>query len=328
VPNLNSSERQQLANGPPRTPRPISYISKGATSGISAATTWTSIDYFKQAVALDPSFALAYVGLLTVTAWARGLQTEAESAVRAHLNSTTRWLKRTRRWVLSKCSSTGTGRAREAEMRRGIELNPNYATRISGTRPVSNWSAGSRKPIASCNLHCTRSAVVPNQRGHRELRFFSTTTMQPSSNAARPLEMDGRFRAARVTILETYLQEASDGAPSTILQIHADHRSRQKDHPYVKAYAAMAREVSCASSSARCWCERQTGCDGDGPARRYAQLGDKEQTFQWLQRGYEQHTFLLPFINPVPAYDKFAQTHASWTSSATSASHSNNPFTA
>ena len=40
-----------------------------------------------------------------------------------------------------------------------------------------------------------------------------------------------------------------------------------------------------------------------GIARRYAQLGETEESLRWLRRGYEQHTFLLPFINAAPAYD-------------------------
>ena len=37
--------------------------------------------------------------------------------------------------------------------------------------------------------------------------------------------------------------------------------------------------------------------------RRYAQLGDGEEALRRLSAGYEHHTFMLPFVNVVPAYD-------------------------
>jgi len=38
-------------------------------------------------------------------------------------------------------------------------------------------------------------------------------------------------------------------------------------------------------------------------ARRRVQLGEREAALRLLRRGYEQHTFMLPFINAAPAYD-------------------------
>ena len=91
-----------------------------------------AIARFRRAVDLDARFALAYAGLADATRgsdiWAilrRSAPFPSPAYALKALNSIRRWPRRTPRWPTSSSISTGTGRGREQEFSRAIELNPN-----------------------------------------------------------------------------------------------------------------------------------------------------------------------------------------------------------
>lgn len=308
VPNLDSSERRQLAKRPTENAEAYQLYLKGRYFWNKRGDNVDkAVDYFKQAVALDPNFALAYVGLADCYGTYAWPATEAELAVRralelddtlAEAHASLGFIKMFQHWDWP---------GAEAEMRRAIELNPNYAT-------AHQWYATClelerRFPETDRELQLALALdplSLPINADICELRFFQHDYDAAIKQCRQTLEMDARFDGARITLLEIYLQQGTDGAPLDeffkFLQIAGP---AQKDHPYVKAYAAAGtRGILRAKLSEVLVLSDKPGVL-EMVARRYAQLGDKEQTLQWLQRGYEQHTFLLPFINAVPAYDEF-----------------------
>ena len=309
VPNLDSAERRQLARRPTENAEAYQLYLKGryfwnkrGGDNLDKAT-----DYFKQAVALDPNFALAYVGLADCYGTGAWPATEAESAVRralelddtlAEAHASLGFIKMFQHW---------DWQGAEAEMRRSIELNPNYATAhqwdatcLELERRFAEADRELQLALALDPLSLSINADIC------ELRYFQHDYDAAIKQCRQTLEMDASFEGARVTLLETYLQEGADGAPLDeffkFLQITGP---AQRDHPYVKAYTANGTRGLLRVKLNEVLVLSDKPGVMEMAARRYAQLGDKEQTLQWLHRGYEQHTFLLPFINAVPAYDEF-----------------------
>jgi len=308
VPNLNSAERQQLAKRPTENPEAYQFYLKGRYFWNKRGNNLDeAVDYFKQAVALDPKFALAYAGLADCYGTGAWPATEAESAVRralelddtlAEAHASLGFIKMFQHW---------DWQGAEAEMRRSIELNPNYPT-------AHQWDATClelerRFPEADRELQLALALdplSLPINADICELRFFQHDYDAAIKQCRQTLDMDASFERARETLSETYLQEESDGAPPDeffkFLQITGP---AQKENPYMRAYAAAGTRGLLRVKLSEVMVLSDKPGVLEMVARRYAQLGDEEQTLQWLHRGYEQHTFLLPFINAVPAYDKF-----------------------
>lgn len=308
VPNLNSAEREQLAKRPTDNAEAYQLYLKGRYlwNKRGGENVNKAIDYFKQAVALDPGFALAYVGLSDCYGTGPWPASEAESAVRRALELDDTLAEAHASLGFIKIFQHWDWQGAEAEMRRSIELNPNYATAHEWYATCLELERRFAEADRELQLALALDPLsLPINADICELRFFQHDYDAAIKQCRQTLEMDPGFESAQVTLSETYLQEESEGAPPDeffkFLQIAGP---AQKDHPYVKAYGAHGmRGLLNAKLSEVLVLSEKPGVL-EMVARRYAQLGDKEQTLQWLHRGYEQHTFLLPFINDVPAYDQ------------------------
>ena len=75
-----------------------------------------------------------------------------------------------------------------------------------------------------------------------------------------------------------------------------------KDDSYLKAFnAAGAKGIVRVELAGAMQSKEQPAIEYI--ARLHTQLGEPDEALRWLQRGRDEHFFMLPFINAVPAYD-------------------------
>jgi hypothetical protein len=88
------------------------------------------------------------------------------------------------------------------------------------------------------------------------------------------------------------------------LEINAEHytageyllNARLANDPQAKVILTKSLETTIASTS-----ERDTLIWAH--AKKHLLAGDKKRALDWLERGYEEHIFMLPFINADPFFD-------------------------
>src|SRR5205085_1721537 len=303
VPNLSGAERQQLAKRPTENAEAYQLYLKGRYfwNKRNGDNIGKAIGYFQQAVTLDPNFAQAYVGLADCYGTGAWPAIEAETAVRralalddtlAEAHASLGFIEMFQHWDWP---------GAETEFRRAIELNPNYATAhqwyATCLELERRFAEADRELQLALELDPVSLSINTDIC---ELRFFAHDYDAAIKQCRKTLEMDASFDNARITLSEIYFQQGTDGAP---MDEYFKFRNISKDHPHMKAFAAAGTK-----GLLRAWLE-EVMAHNEGPgsiegiARRHAQLGEPEETLRWLRRGYEQHTFLLPFINAEPAYD-------------------------
>ncbi|HZT57076.1 MAG TPA: winged helix-turn-helix domain-containing protein [Pyrinomonadaceae bacterium] len=308
VPDLTGDERRQLARRPTENAEAYALYLKGRYFWNKRGDNTTkAIEYFRQAVALDPNFAAAYVGLAECYGTQSAPATEAEDAVRralalddtlAEAHASLGFIEMFQHWDWA---------GAETELRRAIELNPNdatahqwYATRLELERRFPEAERELQKALEIDPLS------LPINSDLCELKFFERDYDSAIAQCQRTLEFDPTFVNARLTLAEIYVQKGAEGAP---MDEYFNFRLRdipapvQKDDGELKAYNSGGLQglLRGQLEGVLRLGEDQQGFEFE--ARRYAQLGDKEEALRRLGMAYERHAFMLPFVNAVPAYD-------------------------
>lgn len=129
--------------------------------------------------------------------------------------------------------------------------------------------------------------------------YFAHRFNEAVAQCRMTLEMDRTFTQARAR-LET-LFETRNMAPELLAELKQD--GVRDDSPGLRAIE---------SGDLRSYHEAQItlelkGSDPDHEAvtiaKNYAMIGDKESSLHWLDRAFETHNFMFPFVNVDPAFD-------------------------
>jgi DNA-binding winged helix-turn-helix (wHTH) protein/TolB-like protein/tetratricopeptide (TPR) repeat protein len=272
-----------------------------------------SVEYFRQAIDLDPSYAQAYAaladsyavfGVYNVLPPKEAAPKAKAAAMKAvELDDT---VAEAHASLAVAHVAEGDGAGAEREFRRAIQLNPNYAT-------ARQWYS---ECLTAMGRHDDAIAEMKRALEIDPLSLIINAGLGQSFHAAgRPepaleqlrktLEMDQNFYVAHVFLGQVYEQVAKTS------EAIAEYRKARllTDHPWVLANLGHALAVTGRKGEAR----RLLGELKRRAKQRYTSptyigviyggLADTDQAFMWLERAYEKRDpELVAFVRLNPQF--------------------------
>lgn len=273
------------------------------------------IDYFQQAIRVDPNYALAYAGLadcyILLDDWgetaprdsfpqARAAADKAialdDSLAEAHVSLATVRELYDWDWV-----------GAEQEFKHAIELNPNYPT-------AHQWYG-----LMLANLGRFPEAEAEVKRAQQldplspiinmavaEVYTWERHYDQSIEQYKKVIALDPSFSLAYGNLANAYEQKHRyNEAVSAIQQKWNLNGDPSLAHEIERAYSRSGYSAVIRQELNRFLQERAKGqyADPVDIAGSYAELGDEAAAFEWLQKGYEEHSSGMRFLGVVPDFD-------------------------
>ncbi len=269
-------------------------------------TTEKSIEYFEQAIKLDPNYALAYAELSFAYWSIRGSRPSEEFLLKANEAAakalelddqlaeayTTMGHVRSSYW-----DWTGA----ESAFRRAVELNPNSA--FAHTHYAFYFVAMRRFAVAESKraVELEPTSVFYNRNVALNL-YFARRYDEAVEQSLKTLELDPIMPTAYAWLAKSYQQKGLyDQAVDAYL----------KNGPFLNLgpEAQVALKDAYAKSGWKGFWRKAVDLrlqqvkernDPYGLAETYAQLGEKDQVFAWLEKAYEGRRITLEFLPADP----------------------------
>jgi TolB-like protein/Tfp pilus assembly protein PilF len=273
------------------------------------------ISYFNEAVERDPSYALAYVGLAdsySLLSDYRGLPPnqaypQAKKAAMQALELDEQLAEAHAALAFIKAAYDWDWPGAETEYRRAIELNPNYET-------AHQWYA---EYLSGMGRH--EEAIVEIRRA-REINpisliinsveawvlYYAREYDQAIAQGQKVVEMDPHFAE-----VYEYLKRCYDQKGMYREAISARQMRRKLAACDTEETAAL-REAAAATSGRVYW-QKRLEQEVDESRREpsaafdmaeiFAQLGKRDQAFAWLERAYEERSYLMMYLKVAPNLD-------------------------
>jgi len=263
-----------------------------------------SIEYFEQAIEIDSSYALAYVGLadayITLGQWIFLRSKEAfpkakEAALKAleiddslgEAHTSLAEVKHVFDW---------DWKGAEKEFKRAIELSPNYATAhqwygqfLAG---MGRFDEGLREIRRAQELDPL--SLIMNAAGG--LFFYLARDYDKGiDQCKKTLEMDPHFPPAHAYLCWNYTGKG--------MYEEALKEAQKTDDQYSMAviYAAMNRQDEARRLLASLL--KQPQQSEAQIAGIYFGLGENEEGWKWLEKAYDERSFNLPWLKVYPFFD-------------------------
>jgi TolB-like protein/DNA-binding winged helix-turn-helix (wHTH) protein len=271
-----------------------------------------AIKYFQQATSKDPNYARAYAGLANTYALMSGYTVEPQ----------TEWMLRARGAALRALEideSLPEGhtalalivqnydwdwQTAEKEYRRAIELNSNYATAhhwyAEHLALLGRFDEALRESEIARGLD-PLSLIIATDNG--AILYFSRQYDRAIDQLQTVLDMDPNFHKAHL-VEHAYVQKGMFKEALDDLK-----KWRTDDTPWILAEPAYVYGRSGQQALAKRALEKLEELDRRrqmDPAPilwAYLGMGNKEQSFAWLEKAYSQHSNALATLKVEPAYD-------------------------
>jgi TolB-like protein/DNA-binding winged helix-turn-helix (wHTH) protein/Flp pilus assembly protein TadD len=274
-----------------------------------------AIDYFQQAIAKDPTYAAAYAGLADSYALSGGLyllpveqaMPRAQAAAEKALELDSNLAEAHASLGLIAPFSNWNWADAQRHYERAIELNPNYAT-------AHHWYAeGYLMPVGRSDEAIAEmrkaqeldplSAVIATDLG-KEL-YFVHKYDEALVELHRALELDPSFVSAHNWISDTLLEKGMYNDAKAELE---KTKSRKEERIYIRQtaylYARMGRRAEGRAALAKSLQLSQGKQASSGAvALTYAALGDKEESFQWLEKAYTERSSFMTSLKYWSVFD-------------------------
>jgi tetratricopeptide (TPR) repeat protein len=259
-----------------------------------------SRDYFRKAIALDPNFAQAYVGLASADATGTIPSPEAEALIEKALQLDNASAEAHATYGFIRMFHHFDWATAERELDRAIELNPNSVTAHHWKGVY--WSVRGRLNEAKAEMHRAldldpQSLIVTADIG--QLHYFAREYDQAIEYCKRALAMDNSFFIAHVYLRDIYQMKGMDQEFFEELMRTAGPGDRAKAQS-ILAHAGrkgvLSLELNDPIYMSQTW----------PMAWLSASLGDKEKALEYLNRALQEQgtgAFFLPFISVDPLYD-------------------------
>jgi eukaryotic-like serine/threonine-protein kinase len=312
---LSPAVKQQLTQAKAENPDAyrLYLLGRREFDEFSPAHFAKAADYFRQAIAIDPTYAAAHAGVADAStmlslfspssksaAMLTTAQTEADEALALDPNSA-----EAHEALALYDRSTWKFQTADEEFRRAEELNPNYFSALEG---YAGYLA-------------------------RMGRFKEAMDQAQRALALNPLSNPARLEIALVLGLERDYPQAIaqnqlvlQSAPNDLVannQMASCYFYTQQYDKFVEFYervVVIAGQPEAAAELKRAYAsggikgiERwdiaqdgdssKTGYDPMGVAEDYANLGDKNDAFVWLEKAYQQHSSDLIALKVLPDFD-------------------------
>jgi TolB-like protein/DNA-binding winged helix-turn-helix (wHTH) protein/Tfp pilus assembly protein PilF len=273
------------------------------------------ISYFNEAVEKDPSYALAYVGLAdsySLLSDYRGLPPkeaypQAKQAALQALKLDEGLAEAHVALAFIKAAYDWDWRGAETEYRRAIELNPNYET-------AHQWYA---EYLSGMGRH--EEAIVEIRRA-KEINpisliinaveawvlYYAREYDQAIAQGQKVVEMDPHFAE-----VYEYLKRCYDQKGMYREAIAARQMRRKLAGVHAEETAAL-REAAAATSPTLYWQKRleqemeesrREPRAAFDTAEIFAQLGKKDDAFTWLEKAYQDRSYLIMYLKVAPNLD-------------------------
>jgi TolB-like protein/DNA-binding winged helix-turn-helix (wHTH) protein/Flp pilus assembly protein TadD len=302
--NLNSQEQARLKHGRVIDPEAYEAYLKGRYfwNKRTGDDFQKAVEYFSQAIERDPNYAQAYSGLSDTYAllgdWEYGVLAPREALPRAKAAA----VKALQIDQALGEAHTSLGfcldafdwdlKSADAEFRRGIELNPGYAT-------AHHWYAWHLSLLGRNNDAIAEMKKAQNldplsliiNADLAELLLMAHFTNDSIQQSRKTIEMDVNFPLAHNQLALAYLQsQRNDEAIAELQQaVRLSAGSPTSTANLARALAASGRKDQArqllGNLKER---SRASVSNASEIAVVYAALGDSDQAMAWLEKGYDE----------------------------------------
>lgn len=288
------------------------FLNKRNTQGFQQA-----IDYFQQAIAKDPGYALAYAGLADSYALTssynldpdENLIPKARAAALQALHIDGNLAEAHTSLALIAENDDWDWQTAEKEFRRAIELNPNYPTAHQWYAEYLAWQGRFDEALAESERARQLdplSLIISADRG--AILYYSRQYDRAIEQLGTVLDMDSNSVRAHVILVLAYVQKGQ------FAQALADTEKfrRTDDSPGLWAvesyvYGRAGQQVQSRRALAKF--EQLNRHGHVDPAAMhvlaYAGMGDKEKLFIALQQASQERSNSLTALKVDPMYDPF-----------------------
>ncbi|MGH7595064.1 MAG: protein kinase domain-containing protein [bacterium] len=286
------------------------YWNKRTEEGLKKAS-----EYFHQAIEKDPAYALAYAGLADAYALlgvfeylpSKDAYPKAKAAAEKALDIDDMLAEAHTSLAMVRSIYDWDWSTAEREFKRAIELNPNYAT-AHDWYAVFYLTAMERLDEAITEIKRAQeldplSLIINSMVGW--IFYLARQYDQAIEQYRKTLEMDPHFVFAHNALGSAYQQKGMyEEAIAAFL------RAKTVSGDSLQAVAlGEAYELS----GWRGYCRKALDLANEKSkqsyispyiiARRYADLGEKDQAFEWLQKAYEERISVLLWLKLEPGFD-------------------------
>ncbi|HJU91416.1 MAG TPA: tetratricopeptide repeat protein [Pyrinomonadaceae bacterium] len=315
--NLTPEDRVRLTKRYTANPQAYRLYLKGRYfwNKRTAAGLQKSLEYFEQAIASDPRFALAYAGL--ADAYALGVWQEAlpqkgyipkakSTALRAleidpnvgEAYASLGFVKFWYEWDFQ---------GAESAFRRAIELSPNHATAHHWYGELLVLTGRPEEGLAQLRLAEEAdpfSLIVQSDIG--KMLFFTRRTDEAITQFKKTIEMDPTFPVAHLFLAMAYNQKGETDEAIATLEHEKSIPSSRAVFKFVRGfiYAQAGRR----SEALRILQELQQPrpnrfVPAYGIALIHVGLGQTDQAFEWLERSRQDREPFLTYLKVDPNFE-------------------------
>jgi serine/threonine protein kinase/Tfp pilus assembly protein PilF len=318
--HLSGETQKAVAKGGTKDPEAYQLYLKGTYywEKRTPESLGRSKDYFNQAIEKDPSYALAYVGLANYYSVVPDYSPISNSEILPKERSAAQKavaiddsLAESHTSLASAYWDSWDWDAAEREFKRALELNPNYGNAQHWYGLFLSWLARHAEAIP----HLRRAVELDplNLQYNSNLGQVLGAARQYDASVEqlkRTLEIDPNFGQAHLQLSGEYrnmgkydlwLEEWKKGAT-----LFDDREDLAIAEEVARVYfqsgrkTALAREIELRKQLAK-----RRYVDPTEIAYRYADVGDKDQAFQWLEKAYAEKARGLQSIKAGRAFEPF-----------------------
>jgi eukaryotic-like serine/threonine-protein kinase len=278
-----------------------------------------AIEYFNQAIAKDPRYALAYTGLADcyivipnysdvpkheayVKAKAAALKALEIDDSLAEAHTSLGGIKSDYEWDFA---------GAETELKRALALNPNYATAHAWY--AQHLSVMGRHQEAIAEIKRAQeldpfSLIINSVVGDTYLKARQYD--QAIEQLRKTIEMDKNFHRAHRYLGNVYVEKGMYN--EAITEFHTANLLAGENTSQVDSRTKSLREAYATGGAQGFWRKQLEFLKEDQEkgsvliyaiASVYARLGDKDQTLTWLERAYREHDPYLVYLKIDPPFD-------------------------
>lgn len=259
-----------------------------------------SVEYFKQAIELDPNFAEAYVGLGNSSSFLGGHDRTSEAEAFSKARAAAKKALEIDETLAEAHAALGLVAMNfdwnwpesEREFRRAIELNPNYATAHQWYGEFLACMGRFDEGLAEMKQAQTLdplSLIINTDLA--KVYMFARRYDEAIAQYKRALEMDPEFELAHGLLAMTYSAKGMHGEAIAELG-----RIKQLENdPLYLSYLVYINASAGRNGEARRALDRMSGLSRRtyvspvSLALAYAALREKEQAFKWFDRVFDEH---------------------------------------
>jgi serine/threonine-protein kinase len=272
-----------------------------------------SKDYFRQAIRIDPRYALAYAGLANSYTPSDLLLPTAETMPEAKAAAKTALA------IDDTLAEAHTAQARvllfydwdwrgaEAELRRAIELNPNYAEAHHMYSHYLMYVGQAEQSLAESRRALEIDPLDALLNVHLGWHYlYARQYDQAIEQMRKAIEMDPGFFRAHLFLGRAYEQKGmykeALAAYQRAAELEVDSGETVVMLGHLHAVSGNKAEANRVLETLREQYKRHQVSAYD-PAIIYAGLGEREQALEWLGRAHEERTGGLLLLKAEPIFD-------------------------